>query len=494
MKFRTTRAGLSSLLICMFVFTLLFTSTPAIAGENVNNVYLEGVMQFIKSRYNYELGEGQLLEGSVKGMFEQLDDYSEFYTQEDAKQYLEAVDGNYEGIGIVLSKDQNYIVITKIFPASPAETAGLLGGDKIVTINKKNVIGSTIDEVSSLIRGERGTLVTLGVMRNGSNTVLEISAKREGIKLNPVNGEIREGIGYISIDSFNSNTNEFLIKVLKEMDTAKVYKLILDLRDNTGGEVGQAVAVARHFVPVGTITTLKFRAGDDIVYSSSLVKARYQIAVLVNKNTASASEILGGAIQDSKTGMLIGTKTYGKARVQSVVPLLTPEAYNKYSRQFNDLTVDANDLVLHHDIEPSDDEILGWAKITTGTYLTPAGRFIDGIGLQPDIAVEDPGLANGIEVRNISILNKTSKPTLNSSDINVYNAEKILTAGGYAVDKPDLNLDIKTWEAIKKFQIDNKLYPSGVLDFATQELFNKQRQNMLVKFDRQYAKAVEYLN
>lgn len=493
MKFRSTRVVLSSLLVCLFVLAMLTASTQVMAVDNTDSTYLQGVMKFIESRYNYEINEGQLTEGSVKGMFGQLDDYSEFYTQEDAKKFLEAVDGNYEGIGVALSKDQNYVIITKIFPASPAETAGLLSGDKIVTINGKDVIGSSIDEVSTLIRGQRGTPVTLGIIRNSSNNVMEISAKREGIKLNPVNGEIRDGIGYISIDSFNSNTNDFLLNVLKEMDAAKVSKLVLDLRDNTGGEVAQAVAVARHFIPAGTITTLKFRTGDDNIYTSSLAKAKYKIVVLVNKNTASASEILSGAIQDSKVGILVGTKTYGKARVQSVIPLLTPEAYKKYSRQYNDLTVDANDLVISHNIQTTDSEILGWAKITTGTYLTPAGRFIDGKGLDPDISVQDPVLVKGIEVRNISKLNKNSKPALNSSDMNVYNAEKILTVEGYSLDKPDLNLDIKTSAAIKKFQKAKKLNPSGVLDFATQDSFNKERQNLLIKFDQQYAKAVEYL-
>lgn len=491
MRIRSTRFFLG--LSLLFVFTLLIASTPVMADDNADSTYLQGVMQFIKNRYNYEIGQGQLTEGSVKGMFEQLDEYSEFYTREDAQKFLESVDGNYEGIGIALSKDKDYIVIIKVFPASPAETAGLLSGDKIVTVDQKDVIGSSIDEVTTLIRGERGSLVTLGIIRNSSNNVMEISAKREGIKLNPVNGEIREGIGYISIDSFNSNTNEYLKNVLKEMDAARVSQLILDLRDNTGGEVAQAVAVARHFVPAGTITTLKFRSGDDDVYTSALAKAKYQIAVLVNKNTASASEILSGAIQDSKAGILVGSKTYGKARVQSLVPFLTPEAYNRYSRQFNDLTVDANDLILHHNIQASDSEVLGWAKITTGTYLTPAGKFIDGKGLVPDINIEDPGLVNGIEVRNISQLNRSSKPSLNSSDMNVYNAEKILAAVGYQVDKPDLNLDVKTWAAIKKFQKETKLYPSGVLDYATQEAFNKQRQKLLLRFDLPYAKAIEYL-
>ncbi|MEN6325105.1 MAG: S41 family peptidase [Syntrophomonas sp.] len=491
MKFRHARALL--IFSLLLVFSLVTTAVPVMAGDNPNSAYLQGVMQFIKNRYNYEIGDSQLTEGSVKGMFEQLDDYSEFYSQEEANTFLESVDGNYQGIGIALSKDQNYIVIVKIFPGSPAETAGLLGGDKIASIEGKDVIGSTIDEVSTLIRGPRGTSVKIGVIRNGSNKVLEISAKREGIKLNPVNGEVREGIGYISIDSFNSNTNEFLVSTLKEMDAAGVSNLVLDLRDNTGGEVAQAVAVARHFVPSGTITTLKFRAGDDSVYTSSLAKTKYKIVVLVNKNTASASEILSGAIQDSKVGILVGTKTYGKARVQSVIPLLTPEAYNKYSRQFSDITVDANELAIRHNIEVSDSEILGWGKITTGTYLTPSGKFIDGKGLEPDVNVEDPGLANGIEVRNITKLNKNSKPALNSSDLNVYNAEKILAAEGYVVDKPDLNLDLKTWDVIKKYQKANKLYPSGVLDYATQDLFNRQRHNLLLKYDRQYAKAVEYL-
>ncbi|MEN6351574.1 MAG: S41 family peptidase [Syntrophomonas sp.] len=495
MKRRFWGKWIAGCVLVSFISVLVvpLASWQASAAENNNNSYLPKVMEFIKNRYNYDVSDRLLYENSIKGMFGSLDDYSEFYSREEAEQFLESVDGSYEGIGIALSEDQGFIVVTRVFPSSPAESAGLLSGDRIVSVNGEDVTGISVDEATVLIRGEKGTRVTLGIGRNGSKDVKEISVERNGIKMDPVSYEIRDGIGYVTIESFNANTDEYLEKALNALDNSQVGKIVLDLRDNTGGEVLQAVEAARHFVPAGTITTLKFRVGDDITYKSFLTAPKYKVVVLVNGMTASASEILSGAIQDSKAGILVGSKTYGKARVQSVIPLLTPEAYQKYARQYGDVTVDANDLAFRHGVEAADNEIEGWAKITTGTYLTPAGRFIDGQGLEPDIKIGDPAPVRDIEVRNIEKLTKINKPALNSSDMDVYYAEKILKVCDYDVNKPDLNLDQKTLEAIKKFQINNGLYPSGVLDYATQDAFNKLRLQLLTRYDLQYARACAYL-
>jgi len=481
--------------LVMLLLAPLGSAIPANAADAADNSYLQEMMHFIKDRYYFEVNEEQITQGALKGMFQGLDDYSDFFTREEAQVMLESVEGNYEGIGVALSKVDNYIVITRVFPSSPAESAGLLSGDRLVTVDKKDVLGYSVEKVSTLIRGPKDSLVNLGIVRNGIKNVVEFRVKREDIKLNPVRYENRGGIGYIAIDSFNSNTAEFLVTVLEAAEKDGISKLVLDLRDNTGGEVTQAVAVARHFVPAGPITTIKFKAAGmkDKVYTSELSAPPYKLVVLVNGMTASASEIVAGAIQDSQAGVLLGSKTYGKARVQAIIPLLSPEAYQKYARLYPDTSLDSNEMLIHHGIQATDREIMGWAKITTGIYTTPSGKYIDGQGLLPDIKVSDPTPLNGWEISNLMPLEKSGKPALNSSSLEVYNAEKILSASGYELDKPDMTLDIKTFNAIKKFQQEQRLYPSGILDFTTQEALNRKRQELINCYDQQYARAVEYL-
>ncbi len=461
------------------------------ASSEANLNYLQAVTQLAKNEYNFELSDQHLLEGTVKGIFSSMDDYTEFFTSSEAKKFIESVDGNYVGIGVVLSQMDNYIVVTRVFPSSPAETAGVLSGDKIATINSKDVIGISVDEVTSLIRGEANSQVTLGLIRNSSKTLRTVTVMRKYIKLNPVNYEIRDGIAYLSIDTFNSNTYEYLAAALNVIDAAGVNRIILDLRNNTGGEVNQAVAVAERFVPEGVITELHFRKypDKDTVYRSSLKKSPYKLVVLVNDMTASASEILAGAIQDTGAGKLVGTKTYGKARVQTIIPILTPEAYEKYGKKTGLVDADAVGEIQNKDFE--EDDILGWAKITSATYTTPAGRMIDGQGLKPDEAIASHEPVKDININSISKLQRTVKPGLNDQGIDVYNAEKILRVSNYDVDMPDMTLDVKTFAAIKKFQQDRGLGTYGVLDYSTQDALNQQYYKVLPEIDRQYARALE---
>ena len=142
--------------------------------------------------------------------------------------------------------------------------------------------------------------------------------------------------------------------------------------------------------------------------------------------SASASEIVAGAVQDTEAGLLVGTKTFGKAKVQNMVPILSPEAYKKYSEQTGLKIVDGHELIKKQNVNPSKDEIIGWAKITTGMYLTPKGNMIDGEGITPDIIIDDPQFVKDININSIQKLTYTWKPDLNDEGIDIYNAEKIL--------------------------------------------------------------------
>jgi carboxyl-terminal processing protease len=482
-------------LILSLTMTIFFTPLAMAAGSSTSNAatgdYLEALMKMAQKEYNYEITDQVLVEGAVKGIFDSMDDWTVFYNNEEAKQFLETVGGAYTGIGIALSQMDNYVVVTRVFASSPAETAGILEGDKIATINSKNVIGVSVDEVSSLIRGEVGSQVTVGIIRD--KIPHNFTVTRRAISINPISYEIRDGIAYISIDTFNANTYDKLAVALEAVDAAGVKRVILDLRNNGGGEVEQAIAVAQRLVPEGIISSLHFRNTEltDTIYRSNLKTSPYKLVVLVNEMTASASEILAGAIQDTQTGKLVGSKTFGKARVQSIIPVLSPEGYQKYGQQ--DGLVDAYALERSQQLNLTDNDILGWVKITTGTYTTPAGRMIDGQGLTPDETVADPEPKNEVYINSVVKLSQTVKHGLNDEGLDVYNAEKILRLIGYDIDAPDMKLDSKTFAAIQKFQLEHGLYSYGVLDFTTQKSLNQQYDKVLPQVDRQYGRALEIL-
>jgi carboxyl-terminal processing protease len=487
-----------TVLVLIISLCILFSGAGVYAssGEYQDSGYLESIMDMIKEKYKGEITDSQLIEGALKGMFNTMDPYTTYFTSEEADSFFNDMSGTYEGIGVSMEKQGDYITVIKVFSLSPAEKSGIMTGDKIAAVNGKNIVGVSIDEAASLIRGPAGTKVTIGIIRQGRPGVLNIEVQRANIKLNPVSYEIRDDIGYIRIEMFNANASEYMSKALLEMDRKNIRKIILDLRNNPGGEVNQAVSIAGNFVPKGLITKLDFKSESDSdeEYYSRLEKVKYKLAVLVNGMTASASEILAGAVQDTGAGKLIGVKTFGKAKVQTLVPLLTPEAYKKFEVQLGERIVNAYDLIEKHNIIPSDYEIKGWTKITTAVYLTPKGRMIDGKGLTPDVWVDDPKPVSDVDILSIQKLTKTSKPDLGSDGVDVYNAEKILKLLGYDVDTPDMELDKKTFDAIWKFRVDNKLYPGGVLDFTTQDKLNSRLDDMLFELDKQYAKAVEYLS
>jgi len=488
---------LFAIVLCVIFLqqTLVYGVSQSSEG-NIDTEYLTSVINMISNKYRGEIDGKKLMEGALKGMLSTLDAYTTYFDSEETDEFYNDMEGSFEGIGVTLEKRSEYVVVIKVFSASPAEKAGIIPGDRIISVNGKSIVGASVEEATSLIKGKAGTKVDLEILRGEKNEVLKFKVYREKIEISPVEYEIKNGICYLKIESFNANTDKYVTRALEEADKENVTKIILDLRNNPGGEVGQAVAVAGKFVPKGLITKLDFKSEDimDLEYVSELEEQKYKVAVLVNGLSASASEIVAGAIQDTGTGVLIGTKTFGKAKVQSIIPILTPEASRKYETKLGVRVVDGYDLMVKYGIFPQDDEIMGTMKITTGVYSTPKGKMIDEVGLTPDIIVDDPELVNGIDINSLQKLSVTWKPDLNDNGIDIYYAEKILKALGYDVDTPDTFLDEKTYQAISKFRTDKKLYPGGVLDFTTQKALNAEIENLILKYDRQYAKAVEVLN
>jgi len=486
-----------SRIICtvLIVFVLLGQTSLAVTEQDETNAqYLRGVLELIREQYEGDISDDDLVFGAVRGMLNSLDPYTVFYDNEETDDFVDTMNGTFGGIGVTMQISDGYIIIMEVLSGSPAERAGLLQGDKIVEADGVSLLKETTEKASSLIRGEVGTKVKLGILRDGRTVPRYYEVTREIININPVTYEIRDGIGYIKLSMFTSNTDEYMTKALSEMDKNNITKIIFDLRDNPGGEVNQAVLVAQKFVPKGLIAKLDYHSPRyrDASYYSYLENPKYKLAVLVNGNSASASEIVSGAIQDSGAGKLVGTKTFGKAKFQSLIPLLTLDAFEKYKKQ-GIYAVTGYDLQ-NYGIYPTNDEIAGYTKMSLGVYYTPKGRMIDGSGLEPDVAVADPQPVSGIYVNDIGKLTAEGIIRLNGQGIDVYNAEMLLKVMGYAVQIPDNTLDADTSAAIRAYQKDKGLPVTAVLDKQTRLALNSDLHTLLLQYDKQYSTAVNLLN
>lgn len=471
------------------VFTVFCSSSYAADTQTGSTDYMESVIDLVKDYYNGDVKEEDLTSKTVEQVFDSLDPYTTYFTQSEANSFFGTLEGSFVGIGVLSQQIFEYVTILSVYEDSPAKKAGILAGDKVVEVNGESVIGKNLNEVIAKIKGSEGTTVKVGVLRQGVKDKMTFEMRRAEVNVPSVGYEVRGDIGYILIDVFAANTDSGVAKALKFFDSKKISKVVLDLRNNPGGLVAQAVAVANRFVPKGLITKLdyKYEYTQDQTYYSTLEKTKYKLAVLVNQDSASASEILTGAIKDSKAGVVIGTKTFGKAKVQTMIPLLSQEAYERLNKDRENKSVNAYDF---KDAKESD--IIGWTKMTVGMYYTPNGDCIDLKGIEPNIKVAEVG-QHGIFANLIEPLGLTVKPQLGTSCMDVFYAESVLSLLNYDVNTPDTTLDEKTFAAIKKFQEDNKVCSYGVLDFCTQKLLNSKLAMLKQTKDTVYAKAVELL-
>ena len=331
-------------------------------------------VQVVKGQY-VGTAEGPLLmTGSLKGMVNSLGDPYSVYL--DPKMYSELMletKGSFGGVGIVLGVKEKQLTVVAPIEGTPAEAAGILSGDLIVKIDGQDTKDMALDEAVGKIRGKEGSKVTLTIQRTGKE-VQEYSLTRATIVLKSVSGKILEnGIGYIRLSMFSETTGNDFTQKMNELTEQGMTSLILDLRNNPGGLIGESVKVARLLVPQGPIVSVIGKDGERETSQSYLEKTPLPLVVLINGGSASASEIVAGAIQDTGAGKLIGVKTFGKGSVQRIIPLDKDSA----------------------------------VKITIAEYHTPKDRSIHGKGIEPDIVVEmpkdkdaksDPQLDKAIEV------------------------------------------------------------------------------------------------
>ncbi len=327
---------------------------------------------FIQENYLKEVDDKKLMEGQLKGLVSALDDpYSQYLTAEEYNDLNQQTSGEYGGIGVIVTPgEDNFITVVSPIKGTPGERAGLKPEDKILAVDGKEFLAENMDKAVSSMKGKPNTDVTLTISRKnkeGVNETFDVKLTREKIRLVTVDSEIIDkDIAYINISSFDELTYKDFMKELKSLQDQDVKGLVLDLRNNPGGLLDVTADIADELLGEGVIVYTETRDGEKEYYKSKKSKIDLPLVVLINGGSASASEILSGAIKDYERGELIGTKTFGKGVVQRISPL------------------------------PTDD---GSAiKLTISEYFTPKGTNIHGIGIEPDIKVELPEDINGIGV------------------------------------------------------------------------------------------------
>ena len=328
------------------------------SGENVDFRQFWEVWNLIKDVYvDQPVSEKDLYYGALQGLLGALDDpYSTFFVPEDAEEFTQDLEGKFFGIGAEIGKKDDRIVIVAPLSESPAEAAGLLAGDIVLAVDEQSTTDWTINEAVFNIRGEEGTPVTLTISRAGLDELLEITIIRGVIKIDSVEWEIRDdGIAVINIFMFNDDTTVLFQQAVQEILTADVKGLIVDVRNNPGGLLTEAINLAGFWVDGETVVIEKIGDVEKPFRSHGAPRlAGVPTVVLINGGSASGSEILAGALQDFGSATLIGETTFGKGSVQE---------YHEFP--------DGSAL-----------------KLTIAKWLTPKGRSISEIGIEPDIAVE----------------------------------------------------------------------------------------------------------
>ena len=332
-----------------------------------------------------------LMQGAIRGMMEALGDEQTYYMNPEMyKTETLSLQGEYEGIGAHVDMEGEYLTIVSPMAGSPAEQAGLHPGDKVIAIDGQDMTGIPPEEVRLKVLGPEGTQVKLTVQREGESEPLEFVITRARITIRSAEGKMLEnGIGYIDINTFGDRTTQELRAALEEVMAQNPRGLVVDLRNNPGGYLTTAIEVSSEFIEEGIIMYEQYGDGkrDQYEASGKGQATNVPIVVLINSGSASASEILAGALQDYERAKLVGVQSYGKGSVQNRVPL-------------------------------SNDQ--GAARVTIAKWLTPEERAIDGVGLAPDVYVEmsvedfqagrDPQLDAAVETL-IAILNGNPVPT-----------------------------------------------------------------------------------
>lgn len=354
---------LTAIMTALIVAGVMFAGLFMLLGGSVDNVAqvvrLVTTVRFVEAKYVDDVPLGDLVDGAIDGMVKSLGDKHSAYMDNEAfTRMMQQTEGSFGGIGVVMGfPEPGVCEIMSVMENTPSAEQGLLVKDRIVKIDGTEVTSLQPEEMANMIRGQEGTQVTLTIQREGQEN-FDVTLTRANIKLDTAKGIMVENtkIGYIRIASFSENTGKEFTKELDALKEQGMEGLIVDLRANPGGLITSCVEISNQLVPAGEVVSMIDRDGTKSVFESELSSRDYPLVVLIDGNSASASEILAGAVQDRQCGTIVGTKSFGKGSVQTIMPLTHGDGM----------------------------------KLTVARYYTPSGRSIDGTGVEPDVVVELP--------------------------------------------------------------------------------------------------------
>ena len=361
---------MKKIIITTLLVSLIFVSNPNyLKSKNTNELYekidlFSEVLQTIKQEYVDEVDQAEVMDSAINGVLQSLDPYSAYMSPKSFEGMQTDTKGEFGGLGIEIGMESGVVKVISPIDDTPAAKAGIKAGDYIVRINNEQVQGKTLTEAVELMRGPVGSEITLTVRRRNERKALEFKIKRAIIEVRSVEAKIlgtKNEVGYLRLKSFNENSDEQLLKHIKKFEKDnKLNGYILDLRNNPGGLLTQAISITDFFLEDGEIVSTKgrrinetrrffSRKGDEI-HGKPLI-------VIINNGSASASEIVSGALKDHKRATILGEHSYGKGSVQSIIPLKNG----------------------------------GGIRLTISKYYLPSGKSISDVGVMPDIFVEETG-------------------------------------------------------------------------------------------------------
>ncbi len=349
-------------ILLTFLFLIIFSQNTFSQKKDALYEKLDlfgDILETINNEYFKQINEGEAIDGAINGMLQSLDPYSSYMSPKTFKNMNTETKGEFGGLGIEVTMEGGLVKVITPIDDTPADKAGIKSGDYIIKLDDKQVKGITLDEAVNTMRGKSGTSITLTIRRVNVNEPITVKIVREVIKTKSVISEVKENIGYLRLRSFNEKSGDELIDKIKEIkrNNTNINGYILDLRNNPGGLLSQAIKISDAFLDSGEIVSTKGRDPRDIkVYNSKKgdeINGK-PLIVLINQGSASASEIVAGALKDHKRAIVVGEKSFGKGSVQSIMPLSNG----------------------------------GGLRLTTAKYYLPSGETIEEIGVLPDIKVE----------------------------------------------------------------------------------------------------------
>ncbi|MEH7354454.1 S41 family peptidase [Neobacillus drentensis] len=429
----------------------------SVAPERTEFNKLYEAFDTLNNGYYKDVNQQKLINGAIDGMVSSLDDpYSDYMSNEEAKSFHSSISSSFEGIGAEIQEKEGHIIIVSPIKGSPAEKAGLKPNDMIISVDGKSLQGMNSTQAVTLIRGKKGTKVELSIQRPGTDAPMTVPIIRDTIPIETVYGEmIDDTIAKVQITSFSTNTSKELVTTLNDLQKKGMKGLVLDLRQNPGGLLDQAISITSMFVPKGKIIVKEEDRNGKIkeIPSQNDGNTDYPLVVLIDKGSASASEIFAAAVKESAGVPLVGEKSFGKGTVQTAADFK-----------------DGSNL-----------------KYTIAKWLTPNGNWIHKKGIMPDVEVALP------EYATLPIINPDKELALSTSSTDVQTAQKMLKAVGYDPGREDGFFDENTKEAVIAFQTAQGLPADGVLKGdSTMKLMDLLREKIKTN-DTQLQKAVEVL-